>query len=95
MSPCPDLEDLDAETITVKVTREEYPLLFEHLRTITKGKRRANRLRALAVKGLEVETAASSATPVRLPAAQVARRTPNDHDAAAAAQMFATDWDDN
>jgi hypothetical protein len=95
VSPRPDLEDLDAETITVKVTREEYPLLFDHLRTITKGKRRANRLRALALRGLEVETAASSATPFRLSAAQVACGKPNDHDATAAAQMFATDWDDN
>jgi hypothetical protein len=44
-------------TLSVQVTRYESPFLFEALRVAPKGKMRANRLRALADKGLLAESA--------------------------------------
>ena len=41
--------------VTVLVTREEYPRLFAVLRQVPKGRRRANRLRALAASGEQIE----------------------------------------
>lgn len=80
----------EAITITVKVTGEEYPELFAHLMEIQQGKRRANRLRMLADRGLRVS--ASSVEGRLREGAALEEPKGSPVASAAAQQMFDPNW---
>lgn len=47
-------------TVTMKLAREDSPLLFDALAGLPKGVRRTGRLRTLAIEGLQREAAAAT-----------------------------------
>jgi len=86
----PRTDTSESTGMTVLVTRAEYPALFRELIALPKGKARANRIRALASLGLQLETGGALASRQRARDDLPVRAEPEGENAgfAAAAQMF-------